>query len=185
MLPIERRKKIKQLLQQKTTMKISELSKQLGVSEMTVHRDLTPLIDEGVVTKTFGGVSINEQKDTLGQQDCTYCHRPLHPRLMYRIILHTNEHEFTCCAHCGLLRQRELGDRVSQAICYDFLKQTTISASLASFVIESSVDIGCCKPQVLTFDSKEHAEKFVTGFGGSVHRLQEAIDVIYEKMQGT
>src|SRR5690625_7888217 len=58
MLPIERQNRIKELIQVKHNMKISELSKELCVSEMTVHRDLKPLIDAGIVIKTFGGISL-------------------------------------------------------------------------------------------------------------------------------
>jgi len=54
MLPAERQTYIKELIQAENHIKISELSKRLDVSDMTIHRDVKVLIDEGVVVKTFG-----------------------------------------------------------------------------------------------------------------------------------
>src|SRR5690625_3617080 len=88
MLPIERQNRIKELIQVKHNMKISELSKELCVSEMTIHRDLKPLIDAGFVMKTFGGISLATEyphremlKDT-----CIYCSRNIDDRLAYRLV---------------------------------------------------------------------------------------------------
>ncbi|MFS8580507.1 MAG: DeoR family transcriptional regulator, partial [Novibacillus thermophilus] len=63
MLPIERQKHIRDLIQKKKTLKISELSEYLQVSEMTVYRDIKPLIEEGLIEKTFGGVSLVEKRE--------------------------------------------------------------------------------------------------------------------------
>lgn len=186
MLPIERMERIKQILKTKKNIKISELSVQLNVSEMTIHRDLKPLIDDEYVIKTFGGVSLATDTpvhDT-GGNSCVYCHRQLHHKMTYKLILANQHTEFACCAHCGLLRHLQLGEDVIQAICYDFLRQTTISAPLATFVMDSSLDLGCCQPQVLSFEWKEHADKFVKGFGGTVHTFQEALDELQHKMSG-
>lgn len=183
MLPIERLNKIKSILNEKETVKISELSEMLNVSEMTIHRDLKPLIEEGYVLKTFGGVSLKQSsKEKSYQAKCIFCDRTIHQQLAYRIILANGKIEVACCAHCGLLRHYQLKDDVIQSICYDFLKQTTISAPLATYVFDTSIDMGCCQPQVLTFEWKEHAYKFVKGFGGSVYHFNEAIDVILNKM---
>src|SRR5699024_6757310 len=51
MLPIERINRIKEIVTDKQTIKISELSKILNVSEMTIHRDLKPLIADGYLFK--------------------------------------------------------------------------------------------------------------------------------------
>lgn len=182
MLPVERLNRIKELIQKKEHIKISELSKELGVSEMTVHRDLKPLIDEGLVIKTFGGVTINHHPQNPSANNCVYCNRDIHERLAYRIILPHKKIEMGCCAHCGLLRHRQLGELVVQAICYDFFRQTTISAPLAWYVMDTSIDIGCCQPQVLTFEWRDHAEKFVKSFGGHVYSFQQALEVVFQKM---
>lgn len=183
MLPIERRNQIIKLIHEKQSIKISELSKLFSVSEMTIHRDLKPLIAEEIIVKTFGGVALNHRHQIYkNDQTCSFCHQAINNKLEYRLILSDNMSQATCCAHCGLLRHRQLIDQVEQAICHDFLRQTTISARLAWYVFDTSIDIGCCQPQVLTFEEKDHAHKFVKGFGGEIYPFSEAIELICEKM---
>lgn len=189
MLPVERQEKIKVLIKSNKNMKISTLSHELGVSEMTVHRDLKPLIEEGLVIKTFGGITLvhNETPSTgePGHDECIYCKRVMNEALPYRLILKNKNVEVACCAHCGLLRHQQIADDVLQAMCYDFLRRTTISAPLGWYVMETSLNIGCCQPHVLTFEHKEHAEKFVKGFGGTIFSFEEALNVLPSKMSGT
>ncbi|MDI6716592.1 MAG: DeoR family transcriptional regulator [Actinomycetota bacterium] len=185
MLASERREKIKKLVQSRNSVKISELSELLGVSEMTIHRDIKPLVEEGIVIKTFGGITYAKNRSESikrSSDDCVLCGRKVDRRLSYKLILPDNEVESACCAHCGLLRHRQLGDQVIQAICYDFFSSTTISALSAWFVMDTSVDVGCCQPQVLTFGRKDQAEGFVKGFGGRVLSFSEAIDKVHVKM---
>ncbi|MGM8214662.1 DeoR family transcriptional regulator [Bacillaceae bacterium W0354] len=184
MLPSERQKRIKELIIEHHHLRISDLSKELNVSEMTIHRDLKPLINEGLVEKTFGGISLirHEQPNMKLSKQCILCQRQVNERLAYRIILTNHQIEVACCAHCGLLRTQQLGHSVVQAICPDFFRQTTISASSAWYVMDTSIQVGCCQPQVLTFEWNDHANKFVKGFGGNVYSHREAIDVINQKM---
>lgn len=185
MLPAERKNRIKQWIQTEHSMKISDLSAKLGVSEMTVHRDVKSLVEEGWVIKTFGGISlarsINERKSP---DECVFCSRKMNETLAYRLILPNDQIETACCAHCGLLRHQHLGDKVIQAMCRDFLRRTTISATLASFVMDTTLDIGCCQPQVLTFEHAEDARKFVKGFGGEVFSFSEAMESLGTRMSG-
>ena len=184
MLPVERKNKIKELIFEKKAMKISELSNEIGVSEMTIHRDIKPLIAEGVVIKTFGGITLADEKETSPANDlCDFCHRKVEDRLAYRIFLSENKMITACCAHCGLLKYRQLDGEVTHAICRDLILQTTISAPLAWYVMDTSIQIGCCEPQVLTFKHEEHAKKFIKGFGGKLYRLQEAMESVYQKMR--
>lgn len=184
MLPLERQNKIKALILEHHHLRISDLSEQFNVSEMTIHRDLKPLVEEGLVKKTFGGVSINEDRQTkwTNQEECVLCQSRPDERFSFRIFLANNKIEVACCAHCGLLRTNQLGNDVIQAICHDFLRHTTISAPLAWYVMDTSVNVGCCTPQVLTFEWKEHAKKFVKGFGGFVYSFDEAIEAVNYKM---
>lgn len=116
MLPIERRHRIKELVRAKQSIKISQLSKELGVSEMTVHRDVKHLVAEGIVRRTYGGITRvqDEANPTAELEKCVYCSRKIHERLAYRLILPDNVIESACCAHCGLLRHRQLRDNVLQ-----------------------------------------------------------------------
>lgn len=184
MLPIERRNQIKQLIQDNEHMKISELSKLLGVSEMTIHRDLKPLIKEEFVIKTFGGVTLAKDSATKQIPDdaCIICRRPVEERLVFRIIRKDNQIEMACCAHCGLLRFQQIEDQVMQIMTHDFLCHTTINGLTAWYVMDTSLVVSCCKPQVLAFESKKHADQFVKGFGGDVYSFQEALEKLHQKM---
>lgn len=186
MLPIERQNRIKELILDKHNLKISELSKELSVSEMTIHRDLKPLIETGIIMKTFGGIALitDAKNKDAHSQTCVLCSGNIDERLAYRLILPNNTIEETCCAHCGLLRHRQLEGDLVQAICHDFFKRTTISAPLAWYVMDTSIHMGCCQPQVLTFQWKEHAEKFVKGFGGHVYSFTEGMEAVFQQMNG-
>lgn len=54
----QRREDIFALLEEKTALTVREVSDMLGVSEMTVRRDLTKMEKEGTVQRSFGGVSL-------------------------------------------------------------------------------------------------------------------------------
>lgn len=183
MLPIERIVRIKEIVLEKENVKISELSESLQVSEMTIHRDIKQLVEDGFVVKTFGGISLAQTPQNTRVNTpslCTLCDREIHTRFAYQLILSNNQTERLCCAHCGLIRQLQLEDKVRQAITYDFFTGTTMGANITYFVIDPSVRITCCQPQVLAFDSKDNADRFVKGFGGQAYRLQDALTVIKE-----
>lgn len=184
MLPIERQKQIKELIQTKKMLKISELSDLLNVSEMTIYRDIKPLIEDDIIIKTSRGISLAEKSPQAIQDlnNCVYCHKPNQSKLVYRLILPNDKIETACCAHCGLLRHRQLGEEVVHAMCYDFFMNTTISASLTFYVMDTTLNVACCQPQVLTFEDREHAEKFVAGFGGNIYGFKDAMENIYRKM---
>ncbi|WP_380028302.1 DeoR family transcriptional regulator [Effusibacillus consociatus] len=185
MLPSERQRRIKELIRDRGNLRISELSELLGVSEMTVHRDIKPLVEEGFIIKTFGGITLvrEEPGKVLDDNDCVFCSRRIDQRLAYRLILPNNRVESACCAHCGLLRHQQLGDQVIQAICFDFFSNTTISSSSAWFVVDTAIDIGCCQPQILTFARKDYAEGVVKGFGGCVLSFDKAIESVNGNMR--
>ena len=182
MLPIERLNQISKIIHNERYIKISELSRRLGVSEMTIHRDVKSLIEDDIVAKTFGGITLlNKQENTQTDSGCIICSRRIIKKMAYRMILANNNIEIACCAHCGLLRHRQLGQDVRQVICYDFLRETTISAKSAWFVMDTTVNMGCCQPQVLTFELEEHATDFIKGFGGKVYSFQQATDAVINK----
>jgi DeoR/GlpR family transcriptional regulator of sugar metabolism len=56
MIPAERRQQILEVINEKGTLSISELTDLFNVSEMTIHRDLKFLESTGRVEKTYGGV---------------------------------------------------------------------------------------------------------------------------------
>lgn len=194
MLPIERRYAIRNLLKKKNHMKISDLSQEFGVSEMTIHRDIKPLVEEGFLIKTFGGVTLadfDRQEDRTEKatssspspspspvKSCVVCDKKTDDLHVFRIMMRGCETEIACCAHCGLLRYEQMKEHVVQMVSRDFLLKTTINAPHATYVMNSCLSINCCQPELLPFAYYEHAERFVQGFGGQLLSFQEAIDVL-------
>ncbi|WP_078592811.1 DeoR/GlpR family DNA-binding transcription regulator [Evansella clarkii] len=60
MLPIERKNKIKELIIEKKSLTVSEMTKLFKVTEETIRRDLKQLEEEGVLNRTYGGAYISE-----------------------------------------------------------------------------------------------------------------------------
>lgn len=64
MIPFQRREKIIDELQQKKTCTVAELSKLFGVSEVTIHRDLSQLDKTGLIERVHGGATLlNESQN--------------------------------------------------------------------------------------------------------------------------
>lgn len=184
LLPIERQQQILIWLEEEKSLRISDISKRFNVSEMTVYRDIKPLVDQKKVLKTSKGISI-PPKQPIPPDVCTYCLKPANSRFSVQLIRVDQEIETTCCAHCGLLRYKDIEKEVSQMICRDFLKDTTISAKMATFMMETNLNLNCCEPQVLVFESFQQATQFQIGFGGELYRFDAAVAAIDEKMNGS
>lgn len=58
MLAITRKNKIKDILLEKKSITVTELSKKFDVTEETIRRDLKVMEDEGFLTRTYGGAFI-------------------------------------------------------------------------------------------------------------------------------
>lgn len=63
MFAIERKRIIKNYIQENQQVEVSNLSSMLGVSEVTIRRDLEKLEEEGVLTRTHGGAVLKENLD--------------------------------------------------------------------------------------------------------------------------
>ncbi len=61
MIPAQRRARIWELLQERRAVRVSSLSEDLGVSEMTIRRDLERLEAEGVLLRTHGGALLRRR----------------------------------------------------------------------------------------------------------------------------
>lgn len=183
MLPFERQKQIVNWLKEEGALSIVEISKRLNVSEMTVYRDIKPLIEDNKIKKTSKGISLAAITNSVSNT-CTYCLKELNNRHSVQIITKDLNVEQFCCPHCGLLRYKDIKKNVSQLICRDFLQGTTISAKLAYFLMDCDFQLNCCQPQVLTFDSLKYAEQFQKGFGGIILDFNEAMEEISKRMDG-
>jgi DeoR/GlpR family transcriptional regulator of sugar metabolism len=62
MLPAERRERIVAALADQRVVRVPTLSEDLGVSEITIRRDLLMLEQEGSLERTYGGAVIRKQK---------------------------------------------------------------------------------------------------------------------------
>ncbi|WP_233269560.1 nitrous oxide reductase accessory protein NosL [Alteribacillus sp. YIM 98480] len=151
---------------------------------MTVYRDLKPLIQQKKIVKTSSGIALWTSMETAPPAGCPYCQKEATGRLGVQIIKENRQVESACCAHCALLRYQNIKDEVVQITCRDFLKNKTISAKVATYLIDADLDLNCCEPQPIVFSSRNQAEQFQKGFGGKVYNFQEAMHVINAKMSG-
>ncbi len=62
LLPSERQKRILETLREEFTARGSQLSESLGVSEMTIRRDLVALERKGLVERTHGGAVFRQER---------------------------------------------------------------------------------------------------------------------------
>ena len=86
MLACERKKQIKELIVNRKTLKISELSKIFSVSEMTIHRDIKTMVESGFIEKTFGGISlVNQEYNVSNNNECVVCHRGINHTMVLSI----------------------------------------------------------------------------------------------------
>lgn len=64
LLPSERRQRILELVRLGSAMRVSRLSELLGVSEMTIRRDLVAMEDENLIERTHGGAVSKQERMT-------------------------------------------------------------------------------------------------------------------------
>lgn len=71
----ERLSRIRKTIKEEKKVVVSELSKEYGVTEETIRRDLEKLENEGLVTRTYGGAVLNMEQIT---ENIAYLRRELH-----------------------------------------------------------------------------------------------------------
>jgi DeoR/GlpR family transcriptional regulator of sugar metabolism len=74
-IPADRQKQINALLAKKGVVSVAELSKMLGVSELTIRRDLDVLNQKGILERTHGGAIYNLHmsiEPLYSQKDCLH-----------------------------------------------------------------------------------------------------------------
>ncbi|MFP3339635.1 hypothetical protein R0J91_16775, partial [Micrococcus sp. SIMBA_131] len=87
----------------------------MDVSEMTVYRDLKPLMEANKVRKTSNGISTMEAH-SLPADTCTYCLKPATSRRSVQLVKKDHTIEQACCPHCGLLRYEDIKEEVMQIL---------------------------------------------------------------------
>ncbi|MBC8332094.1 MAG: DeoR family transcriptional regulator [Anaerolineae bacterium] len=167
-LPESRQQQILALLQTAETLSIRELAAELDVSQMTIHRDLNKLAENGLVLKMHGGVKLAAESIAAkpAAHTCGMCHQPISSRNAFILDCPDNEQIGACCPHCGLMMQcSENTPRVILAT--DFIYGHKTNALGAYYLIGSAVTV-CCSPSVLAFASPEDGAQFQRGFGGDL-----------------
>ncbi|MEO8607857.1 MAG: DeoR family transcriptional regulator [Chloroflexota bacterium] len=174
-IPSVRQEQILRWLQDSRTLTIDELALRLGISLMTVHRDLDVLVHAGLVEKVHGGVILPDIKRAVTGDDsgCKCCHLPLVSRSAFVIQTETGEQLQACCPHCGLLLLNDYP--ASAVLAKDFLYGRTVNAWQAFYLLESDVTL-CCVPSALCFATLADAEHFQQGFNGTVMTFADALD---------
>ncbi len=170
-LAAQRRQLILDELRAHGAVRTADLTRRLGVSEMTVHRDLDRLAAEGFIQKVFGGAVV---KPAAAQSCCAVCGAAPEKRLDFTVHAADGTRAVACCPHCGLLLVRRLGEQVHSAVTFDFVTRQPVNARAASFVLASQAT-PCCAPSLLAFARREDAQRFQAGFGGQVATLEEAV----------
>lgn len=177
---IDREKKILELLQEQGSASIQTLVEVFSVSTMTIHRDLNKLAEIGQIKKKHGGVILASKSPTAGEHFCVMCNKPASERTVF-IVQHENgDQKRACCAHCGLMIQSQ-SKNVWQSLTADYLHNHMVSANQAVYIVGGELNI-CCVPSILSFGSKQEAEKFQKGFGGSLVNMEEAIRYLHGMM---
>lgn len=173
----DRQRQIMVSLQEQGAVTISDLRQRLGVSGMTIHRDLDRLAAQGLVRKVRGGaVPAAAGEMPPGGERCVVCGKPVLPRSAWSISPSSGPRRPACCAHCGLLELARSGDALS-ALATDFLYGRMVNAYQASYVIDGEITL-CCTPSTLCFAERADAEKFAAAFGGTVHDFTSALSAL-------
>ena len=193
LLPVQRRSRILKELSERGAVHISSLCRQLGVSPMTLHRDLDELVNQGYARKVRGGaIAAGSWYPRPGTSPafpaapfsdrCGGCAKPIDGRHTFT-VQHDTGPLSACCAHCGLLL---LGDGAQAAMALDFLFGHSLNALTAFYVVGPELVV-CCSPAVLPFGRLQDAERFRQGFGGDIMSLEAARARVRAEMalQGT
>lgn len=180
-LPTMRHESILEWLKQEHTLSVDELVNRLGVSLMTVHRDLNTLAEAGLVDKVHGGVRLHVT-DTLPAIPqsltpvCALCGMHVGTRTTFIVQPLNDDPLHACCPHCGLLLVHQVKS-FSAVLTRDFLYGRMINAQQATYLSEPDITL-CCAPGVLAFAHLNDALRFQQGFGGTTHTFLEAIDCL-------
>lgn len=170
--PRQRQEQILDWLQAQGFATVESLSARLGVSTMTVHRDLDRLAKAGAVQKVYGGVELAAAKPDYAPPTCSLCHAEVPARTAFLAQTPTGEKIHACCSHCGFLLLAE-NSHLASALARDFIYGRMVSVTQAAYVVESRIHL-CCVPSVLCFTGHEDAESFQRGFGGQLMMFAEA-----------
>lgn len=166
-----RQHKILNLISVESGISASMLAKQLHVSRMTIHRDLSALAAQGHLRRIHGGALYQKP---VHSQNCPICRRKPLAHQQAEIITPAALKTRTCCTTCGLLQILMRSDQARLWV-HDLLTGQRLAAEQAFFLINSAAS-SCCQPSTLSFAQQDQLSLFQTGFGGTAARLNDALD---------
>jgi DeoR/GlpR family transcriptional regulator of sugar metabolism len=172
--PTVRQRQILELLSARRMLTIQELVQELGVSSMTVHRDLDALANAGQLAKTHGGAILPSPvpNHSVAPDLCAMCKRIVPQRTTVIIQNPQRGRLSACCPHCALALI-DLNHATDLMLVTDFLYCRMINAGEATYLIGSVVSL-CCAPGILAFACLDDAVRFQRGFGGEIMDLVQA-----------
>ncbi len=177
-MPRQRQEQIMEWLVAERWLAIDVLAERLGVSVMTVHRDLDQLAAGRRVQKMYGGVELVEPRSTRETAPdspvvaCALCRVDVPYRTAFTVQRDNGELLHACCPHCGLLLLGSFDEALNIALTRDFLYGRMVNVIQAVYVLESRIEL-CCVPSVLCFANQTDARDFVRGFGGRMMGFDE------------
>jgi len=179
---IDRETRILEYLKNNGSASIQQLVEAFGVSNMTIHRDLNKLADAGLILKKHGGAILSGNSRVTEDREggCAMCGKTLSTRSLFIIKLENGEERRACCGHCGLMLHSH-ADAAWKSMTTDYLYGHMVSATQAVYLMGSEVSI-CCVPSILSFGSRQDAEKFQKGFGGVLVSLDQALNQLQGMM---
>lgn len=180
MLAADRQQRILDLVGSSGSVLVSDLVDELGVSRMTINRDLDHLAGTGAVTKVHGGAISTAEPSALSPQGCLMCGTEIGGRTAMTLIHESRPQSQACCPHCGLMLLVQHAD-VTAALAQDFIGGQMVNIRSATFLVAPDVTV-CCVPTVLCFEERDDAERFSRGFGGKLMAWEKAQADVREHM---
>lgn len=164
------------LLDKESGISAGDLAQRFQVSRMTIHRDLNSLLKQGMLLRIHGGAVIKGHNRSAEDSHCAACKRRLLPHQCGEIRREDGSFDVTCCAACGLRRFSSQSE-AAQLFVGDQISGQMFLAEDAYFLVNSLAS-PCCQPSLLSFSSENEVALFQAGFGGSIARLDEALEFL-------
>ena len=180
-----RQRDILALLEKESGLSAGHLAQRFQVSRMTIHRDLRNLFRQGLLLRIHGGAVTKGLVRDSGKVGCSGCDRGLLPHQSTEIYWIDGSLGAACCTACGL-RQVSRRPEIERFYVGDQISGRMLLAEDAYFLV-NSLAAPCCHPSFLSFASETEVSLFQAGFGGTVARLEEALEFlrVAEGLNGT
>jgi hypothetical protein len=171
-----RQREILELLEKEAGVSAGHLAQRFQVSRMTIHRDLRSLFQQGLLLRIHGGAVTKGLVRDMAEMSCSACKRRLLPHQCTEIHRADGTLDVACCTACGL-RQVSAKPGFEHLYVGDQISGRMLQAEDAYFLVNSLAS-PCCQPSFLSFASESEVSLFQAGFGGTIARLDEALEFL-------